>query len=68
MRGCRSVGKTDDPEMNARIAERYSYQILMESIERLADTPIKDPIVTRRRRYMEDAKATWAHALKALDR
>lgn len=61
-------GKTDDPRYNARIAERYSFQILVESLQRVADTKPTDPIVTRRRMHAEAAKQTWADALRAIDR
>ncbi len=54
--------------MNKRIAERYAFQILQESIERVCDTPLNHSYIHQRRRYMAGAKETWAETLRALDR
>lgn len=61
-------GQTDDRKYNARIAERHSFHILVESMHRVADTKPTDPIVMRRRQYVEAAKQTWWNAVEAIDR
>ena len=61
------VGLTDDPEMNARVRERATWHVLLDSIRLLCDTPPNSPLVHQRRARTQGAKDTWGGCLKALD-
>lgn len=58
----------NDPEMTPLMAERFTFHTLLKSIERLCGVSPGSPEATRRRRYVEMAKRTWAQNLRALDR
>lgn len=58
----------EDPEMQPRIAERFTFNTLVRTIERLCAVPPDGAEATQRRKYVRMAKETWAEHLRALDR
>lgn len=65
-----SIGRpSDDPVEHCARIERKAFQVLVTSLNELADVPLHDEIgLARARREYVRVKGFWAEALKAVDR